>query len=59
MKLLRMLAAAAMFAGMLAGCLALLLLVLLIVRFPPILIAVLLTCWIVSRLLNTRTQPSQ
>jgi len=48
-----------MFAGILAGCLALLLLVLLMVRFPPILIAVLLTCWIVSRLLNTRTQPSQ
>ncbi|OXM39303.1 hypothetical protein CFY91_14720 [Pseudomonas fluvialis] len=41
MKLLRILAAAAMFAGILAGCLALLLLVLLMVRFPPILIAVL------------------
>ncbi len=59
MKLLRILVAAAMFASILAGCLTLLLLVLLMVRFPPILIAVLLTCWIVSRLLNTSTQPSQ
>lgn len=59
MKLLHILAAAAMFAGILVGCLALLLLVILMVRFPPLLIAVLLTCWIVSRLLNTSTQPSQ
>ncbi|MER2096036.1 MAG: hypothetical protein ABS977_03915 [Pseudomonas qingdaonensis] len=45
MKLLRIFAAVFMFAGILAGCLALLLLVLLMVRFPPVLIAVLLTCW--------------
>ena len=59
MKLLRILAAVFMFTGILAGCLALLLLVLLMVRFPPILIAVLLTCWIVSRLLDARAKPSQ
>jgi hypothetical protein len=45
-QLLRTGAAAFMFAGILAGCLAVLLLVLLIVRFPPLLIAVVLACWI-------------
>ncbi|WP_284378597.1 hypothetical protein [Pseudomonas putida] len=50
MKLLRFFAAVFMFAGIFAGCLALLLLVLLMVRFPPLLIAVLLACWIMSRL---------
>ncbi|MWK54656.1 hypothetical protein GO594_01580 [Pseudomonas otitidis] len=57
MKLLRVLAAAVMFAGILAGCLALLLLVILMVRFPPLLLAVLLTCWIVSRLQQTADKP--
>lgn len=53
MKLLRIFAAVFMFAGILAGCLALLLLVLLMVRFPPLLIAVALACWIVNRLLKS------
>ncbi|WP_374382015.1 hypothetical protein [Pseudomonas fluvialis] len=48
--LLRTVAAAFMFAGILAGCLALLLLVILMVRFPPLLIAVLVACWLLSRL---------
>lgn len=48
--LLRTFAAALVFAGILAGCMALLLLVILIVRFPPLLLAVLLACWIFSRL---------
>lgn len=52
MKLLRIFAAVFMFAGILAGCLALLLLVILMVRFPPLLIAVLLTCWIFCRLVK-------
>ncbi|MFG9887708.1 hypothetical protein ACNFCJ_07665 [Pseudomonas sp. NY15364] len=52
MKLLRIFAAVLMFAGILAGCLTLLLLVLLMVRFPPLLIAVVLACWIVNRLLK-------
>ncbi len=53
MKLLRIFAAVFMFAGILAGCLALLLLVFLMVRFPPLLIAVVLACWIVNRLLKS------
>ena len=48
--LLRTFAAAFMFAGILAGCLAILLLVILMVRFPPLLIAVLVACWLLSRL---------
>lgn len=50
--LLRTFAAAFMFAGILAGCLAILLLVILMVRFPPLLVAVILACWIFSRLLK-------
>lgn len=41
-----------MFVSILVGFLALLLLVFLIVRFPPLLIAVLLACWIFCRLVN-------
>ena len=41
-QLLRTFAAVLMFAGILAGCLAVSLLVLLMVRFPPLLIAVVL-----------------
>lgn len=52
MTLLRILAAVFMFVGILAGCLALLLLVILLVRFPPLLIALLLACWILYRLLK-------
>ncbi|MGP5891757.1 hypothetical protein ACTXY8_12975 [Pseudomonas aeruginosa] len=48
--LLRTVAAVFMFPGILAGCLALLLLVILMVRFPPLLIAVLVACWLLSRL---------
>ncbi|MFK1160043.1 hypothetical protein ACIUZH_10220 [Pseudomonas aeruginosa] len=48
--LLRTVAWVFMFAGILAGCLALLLLVILMVRFPPLLIAVLVACWLLSRL---------
>ena len=47
MKLLvRTVASAFIYAGILAGCLAVLLLVILSVRFPPLLIAVVLACWI-------------
>lgn len=38
------------FVGILAGCLAALLLVIAVIRFPPLLIAVLLACLIFSRL---------
>lgn len=45
-QLMRTFAAVFMFVGILAGCLAVLLLVILMVRFPPLLIAVVLACWI-------------
>ncbi|WP_200899445.1 hypothetical protein [Stutzerimonas stutzeri] len=51
MKLLmRTFAAVFVFSGILAGCLAMLLLVVLMVRFPPLLIAVVLACWTLNRL---------
>mgnify|MGYP003602857927 FL=1 len=52
-QLLRTFAAALMFAGILAGSMVALLLVILMLRFPPLLIAVVLSCWIFSRLLST------
>jgi len=48
--LLRTFTASLVFAGILAGCLVLLLLVILMLRFPPLLVAVLLACWIFGRL---------
>ncbi|MDV8133794.1 hypothetical protein R4K19_22560 [Pseudomonas aeruginosa] len=45
-RLLRTFGAAMMFAGILTGCLAVLLLAIMMVRFPPLLIAVVLACWI-------------
>lgn len=48
--LLRTFVAVFVFAGIFAGCLAILLLVVLMVRFPPLAIALLLTCWAFSRL---------
>ena len=54
--LLRTVASAFMFAGILAGCLAILLLMILMVRFPPLLIAVVLACWI-YRKQKTRMNP--
>lgn len=56
--LLRPFVAMFVFAGILAGCLAMLLLVILIVRFPPLLIAVILACWIYRKLQMRTTQPS-
>lgn len=53
MAVLRLLSAVLVFVGILSGCVAALLLVILMVRFPPLLIAVLLTCWIFSRLQNS------
>lgn len=50
LAVLKLLAAVLGFVGVLAGCLAILLLVVLMVRFPPLLIAVLLACWTFNRL---------
>lgn len=43
---LRTFVSAFMFAGIFAGCLAILLLVTLLVRFPPLILVVVLACWI-------------
>lgn len=45
-QLLRTIEVVFVFAGILAGCCAVLLLVILIVRFPPLILIVVLTCWI-------------
>jgi len=50
--LLRTFAAVFIFIGILAGCLAMLLLVIVMLRFPPLLGAVILACWIFSRVLK-------
>ena len=47
----------ALFVGILVGCVAALLLVVLLLRFPLLLIAVLLTCWIFSRLRQITDKP--
>ncbi|WP_213573605.1 hypothetical protein [Stutzerimonas kunmingensis] len=56
--LLRTFVALFVFAGILAGSAAMLLLVILMVRFPPLLIAVLLACWIYRKLQMRTTQRS-
>lgn len=43
---LRTFVAVFMFAGIFAGCLAMLLLVILIMRFPPIILVLVVACWI-------------
>ncbi|NMY52631.1 hypothetical protein [Pseudomonas sp. WS 5011] len=45
-RLLRTFGAVMIFAGILSGCLGVLLLAILMVRFPPLLIAVVFACWI-------------
>ena len=50
LAMLKLLRALLVFVGILAGCLVVLLLVIAMVRFPPLLIAVLLACWIFNRL---------
>ena len=58
MPLLQLIAALFVFVGILAGCMAALLLGILMVRFPLLLIALVLTCWIFSRLRNTTDKTS-
>ena len=52
-RLVRIFAAMFMFVGILAGCMTALLLLVLMVRFPPLLIAAVLTCLIFNRLRST------
>ena len=47
------------FVGIVAGCMAALLLLLAVVRFPPLLIALLLACWIFNRLQNAFRKTSK
>lgn len=57
MAILRLLASLFVFVGILAGCMAALLLIVVLLRFPLLLIAVLLTCWISSRLQQIADKP--
>ena len=50
LAMLKLLGALFVFVGILAGSLVGLLLMIAMVRFPPLLIAVLLACWIFNRL---------
>ncbi|SEJ66371.1 hypothetical protein SAMN05216201_113102 [Pseudomonas linyingensis] len=59
MAILRLLASLCVFVGILAGCIATLLLVVILLRFPLLLIAVLLACWIFSRLRQIADKPSE
>ncbi|WP_337160257.1 hypothetical protein [Pseudomonas putida] len=51
-------AAVFVFAGILVGCLVIVLLVILMVRFPLLLAAVALACWILNRLMQTTDKKS-
>lgn len=57
-RLVQTFAAMFMFVGILAGCMTALLLLVLMVRFPPLLIAAVLTCLICSRLRSTANTTS-
>ncbi len=50
LAVLKLLGAIFVFVGILAGCVTALALVILMLRFPVLLVAVLLTCWIFSRI---------
>jgi len=50
LALLKLLGAMFVFVGILAGCVTALALAILMLRFPVLLVAVLLTCWIFSRI---------
>lgn len=57
---IKLIGALLMFVGILAGCTATFLLMLVVIRFPPLLIALLLACWIFSRVQSAyRKIPSQ
>lgn len=58
MAILRLLASLFVFVGILVGCVAALLLIVVLLRFPLLLIAVLLTCWIFRSLLPAADESS-
>ncbi|WP_312125800.1 hypothetical protein [Pseudomonas sp.] len=53
MAITKLLATMFMFVAILAGCVAALLMLIVLVRFPLLLLPVLLTCWVVSGLQNS------
>lgn len=55
---IKVIGAMIVFIGILAGCLAALLLAIAMIRFPPLLIAVLLACWVFSRLQSAYSNTS-
>ena len=57
-QLVRIFAALFIFVGILAGCMTAILLLILMVRFPPLLIAAVLTCLIFNRLRSTANNTS-
>lgn len=57
--LLRFLLCLFAFIGALAAGGALVVSIVLMLRFPPLLVAVLLACWILSRLLRVLSSPEQ
>lgn len=57
-QLVRIFAALFIFVGILAGCMTAILLLILMVRFPPLLIAAVLTCLIFSRLRSATNNTS-
>ncbi|PAA41065.1 hypothetical protein CJU80_12370 [Pseudomonas fragi] len=58
-QLVRIFATLFIFVGILAGCMTAILLLILMVRFPPLLIAAVLTCLIFSRLRSTANNTSE
>ncbi|MGE6793253.1 hypothetical protein ACQKFS_14685 [Pseudomonas guineae] len=56
---IKLIGALFVFVGILAGCLAALLMMIAMVRFPPLLIALLLACWIFSRLQSAFRKTSE
>lgn len=58
MALLKFLLCLLAFIGALAAASALVISVLLMLRFPPLLVAVLLACWILNRLIKILTTPT-
>ena len=58
-QLVRIFATLFIFVGILAGCMTAILLLILMVRFPPLLIAAVLTCLIFSRLGSTANNTSE
>jgi len=58
MAILRLLAALFLFVGILVGCIVMLFLLLVLLRFPLLLFAVLLSCWILSLLQQRKRKNS-